>query len=627
MIVAHIMTKQGSLDNVITYEHYCDTVADLSNIPLSQTTLGSVAIVVNDEDDGMGIYIANSQKEWTPISTSISGGGSGEVLLDLIHVCSSSEYDSVTKVPTVEDAESNKIYLVPNSESGNNAFDEWIYADEAWEKFGGGSINIPVADVQVDGVSVLDAQGVATIPNAGENTYGLMRGSDIPVESGTGDKSVVTKPYTIGSTTYSNIASGACAFAEGLATTASGITSHAEGQSTTASATSSHAEGQNTNASASSAHAEGSATIASGFSSHAEGYNTQASGRFSHAEGNNTVAQGQGEHAGGAFNAISATIYSAWEAGKEYDVGDVVIYGPLSYRCKVANAENTFKYSYWSEYPLGSTLYSHIVGNGTANDARSNAYALTWTGDGKYAGDVYVHVNTDSSGGTKLATVDDVTVTDVQVNSTSVVSNGVANVPIMGNGQFGVAKIFYPTSASGIYVDSSGNIDINAADYATIKRGTATSRPAPIRYLPEAIYFGLAKLAGADMASVTGETVGVYPAAQKAAIQSMLGIDLSSIAQQVEIPLVETVTGTTPTITGQPNVRYVCGEVTSITITPPSAGSVDIIFTSGSSPAVLTLPSTVSMPVWFDSTVLDANTKYEILITDGEYGSVMSWPI
>ena len=35
---------------------------------------------------------------------------------------------------------------------------------------------------------------------------------------------------------------------------------------------------------------------------------------------------------------------------------------------------------------------------------------------------------------------------------------------------------------------------------------------------------GLAKLAGADMASVTGETVGVYPEAQRVAIQKMLGI-------------------------------------------------------------------------------------------------------
>jgi hypothetical protein len=93
-----------------------------------------------------------------------------------------------------------------------------------------------------------------------------------------------------------------------------------------------------------------------------------------------------------------------------------------------------------------------------------------------------------------------------------------------------------------------------------------------------------------------------------------------------DVPLVETVTGTTPTIIGQPNVRYVCGEVTTIDITPPSAGSIDVIFESGTTPAVLTLPSTALMPEWFDATSLDANTIYEILITDGVYGSVMSWP-
>ena len=107
----------------------------------------------------------------------------------------------------------------------------------------------------------------------------------------------------------------------------------------------------------------------------------------------------------------------------------------------------------------------------------------------------------------------------------------------------------------------------------------------------------------------------------------MLGIDLSSIASQVEIPLVETVTGTDVTINGQPNVRYNCGEVNTITINPPAAGSIDVIFTSGTSVAVLTLPSTVKMPEWFDATTLETDTIYEILITDGTYGSVMTWAV
>lgn len=441
-----------------------------------------------------------------------------------VHICTSSEYDHLTGIPTILGPEENTFYLVPSG-SGTDMYKEWVYTNGNWELFGGGgggSIDVPVTDVQVNGVSVLDAQGVAEIPNAGEDTYGLVRGSDIPVESGTGDKSVVTKPCTIGATTYSNIASGLCAFAEGLLTTASGTTSHAEGQNTTASGTSSHAEGQNTNASALTAHAEGVNTIASDFSSHAEGCYTQASGRFSHAEGNHTVAQGQGEHAGGAFNTISATIYSEWEAGKEYDVGDIVINGPLLYRCKVANAENTFKLSYWSEYQLGSTLYSHIVGNGTADDARSNAYALTWTGDGKYAGDVYVHANTDSSGGTKLATVDDVTVTDVQVNGTSVVSNGVAEIPKASESSLGVIKV--SGSWLGHAVNGDGILFHTQPSNNYLKGGSDGYHSiSPINQHVSAFY-GLAKAAGSDEKNST-LPFGQYRDATKSAIQNMIGVN------------------------------------------------------------------------------------------------------
>lgn len=72
----NIMTKRGSEDNIVTYEHYCDTKADLANIPQDQISLGSVAIVLKDEDDSMGIYLANSNKEW--ISFSTSGGSSSD---------------------------------------------------------------------------------------------------------------------------------------------------------------------------------------------------------------------------------------------------------------------------------------------------------------------------------------------------------------------------------------------------------------------------------------------------------------------------------------------------------------------------------------------------------------------
>lgn len=101
---------------------------------------------------------------------------------------------------------------------------------------------------------------------------------------------------------------------------------------------------------------------------------------------------------------------------------------------------------------------------------------------------------------------------------------------------------------------------------------------------------------------------------------------ISTIGLQANSIYVSQVSGSTPTIAGQPNMRYICGTVTSISITPPNVGTVDVRFTSGTTPAVLTLPNTVKMPEWFDTTVLETNTIYEILISDGVYGSVMTWP-
>ena len=137
--MANIMTKQGTQDNVITYEHYCDVKADLANIPKSQITLGSTAIVLQDENNSMGIYIAGSDKQWHEIGLT-GGANGGAVSVDFIHICSEEEYDSQTLEPTVELPEENIFYLVPSNESGNDLFTEWIYTNDEWEKFGSGVV-------------------------------------------------------------------------------------------------------------------------------------------------------------------------------------------------------------------------------------------------------------------------------------------------------------------------------------------------------------------------------------------------------------------------------------------------------------------------------------------------------
>jgi len=86
----------------------------------------------------------------------------------------------------------------------------------------------------------------------------------------------------------------------------------------------------------------------------------------------------------------------------------------------------------------------------------------------------------------------------------------------------------------------------------------------------------------------------------------------------------ETVAGTDVSIIGTSNTRYICGTPLTLNFTPPAEGVVDIIFTSGSSKTILTLPNTVKMPDWFE---VEANMTYEISIMDGVYGVVTSWAV
>jgi hypothetical protein len=69
--MANIMTKRGSQDNIVTYEHICDTSADLENIDPRYITLGSIAVILHGAS-GLEFYMADSNKEWVSI---MSGGG------------------------------------------------------------------------------------------------------------------------------------------------------------------------------------------------------------------------------------------------------------------------------------------------------------------------------------------------------------------------------------------------------------------------------------------------------------------------------------------------------------------------------------------------------------------------
>ena len=114
---------------------------------------------------------------------------------------------------------------------------------------------------------------------------------------------------------------------------------------------------------------------------------------------------------------------------------------------------------------------------------------------------------------------------DVQVNGTSVMANGVANVPIGGVNIYGVYKVGSDSDYSGIQFDPSGYLKTAPANSTRIKSGTNTYKPIPVSLQHESTFYGLAKAAGSDLASTANITVGTYPAATATAIKTMLQVE------------------------------------------------------------------------------------------------------
>ena len=211
-------------------------------------------------------------------------------------------------------------------------------------------------------------------------------------------------------------------------------------------------------------------------------------------------------------------------------------------------------------------------------------------------------------------------VDDVRINGTSIVTDGIATIPDASLNRRGVVSAGNNTSTdTGIFRSGTYNaLFIAPASSNDIKTpaGLNIRRPIIPNKQHEATFYGLAKAAGDATQSASSNAVGTYTEDAKSAISEMLNGAVS-------------VSGTTPSITALPGVRYICGQVDTLTIVVPSSGCIDVTFESGSTPTVLTVtpPSGMTMR-WangFDPTALEANTTYEINIMDGCLGVAGSW--
>lgn len=297
-------------------------------------------------------------------------------------------------------------------------------------------------------------------------------------------------------------------------------------------------------------------------------------------------------------------------------------------------SSNTFIFKLVNYYINSSTgnITAAQFGNEFITTINSKNYfvksAITFNGTAIEWGDTFylIPANTSDltndsnfyskpSGGIPATDLASGVVPDIQVNGTSIVSSGIANIPIATNATAGVMKV---SSTFGLSVDSYDRIIVNKATDEQIKPGNNLYASIVPANQHVSAFYALAKAAGDSTQSVSDNAVGTYTESAKTAIRGMLGIDGSAA-------LVENVSGTTPSITGQPNVRYICGEVSTLSVTPPSCGSVEVIFSSGSTATALTVPNTVKWPAWFDATTLETNVIYDIIITDATYGAVMTW--
>jgi len=199
-------------------------------------------------------------------------------------------------------------------------------------------------------------------------------------------------------TGYDAEASGSYSCAEGYGTSATNMAAHAEGYETIASKHSSHAEGMRTKAEGDFSHAEGYVTVSSGgYGSHSEGNDTKASGQASHSEGLSCVASGIGCHAEGYQTTAKDTFTHA--EGYETVSGETGSHAEGGYAnanasfCHVEGYHTKASSDYQhvqGKYNVEDTenTYAHIVGNGTTDNARSNAHTIDWDGNAWFAGDV-----------------------------------------------------------------------------------------------------------------------------------------------------------------------------------------------------------------------------------------------
>ena len=113
---------------------------------------------------------------------------------------------------------------------------------------------------------------------------------------------------------------------------------------------------------------------------------------------------------------------------------------------------------------------------------------------------------------------------DIRANGTSIVSNGIANIPVASYLNAGIVKTSTDFGTNMRDAPNQDTLMIVKADSANIKAATQKWKPIVPYHQHEATFYGLAKAAGDTTQTLSSNTVGNYTDTAKTAIQKMLGI-------------------------------------------------------------------------------------------------------
>lgn len=270
----------------------------------------------------------------------------------------------------VEGAENKAVQYASHAEGCNNiAASKYAHVE--------GKNNIACWAAHSEG---LDNQSLGLCSHT-EGSQNIAKRNNTHAE-GTYTQALFDNAHAEGSETVAGTAtSGHAAHSEGKKSKALGNITHAEGNETQATADFSHSEGDksvasgigshaenNGKAAGKYSHAEGNAT-ASGEKAHAEGNGSQAKGQASHSEGDSTNAGGKCAHSQGCWtfadgeNSTAAGWMSIAKSKNSVASGTYCI----------SKAEGQHAVGRYNE-EVTNALF--VVGNGTAQNARSNAFAV-----------------------------------------------------------------------------------------------------------------------------------------------------------------------------------------------------------------------------------------------------------